>query len=873
MKKQLTVILLLSLSFLAFPKQALSEDPTAHYYLEEKGEVYFSFPMPEKQVFMKLLNTISVDKVDEREVFAYANAREFPLFEEFDIPYTVLPHPGDVDFDLNMKTWEELQAKDLTDSWDFYPTYEAYVALMYQFEQDFPEMVEIVNIGQSVMGRDLLFAKISPQVESQRPVPQFMYTSTMHGDETAGFILSLRLIHYLLTNYGVAEDITHLMDHTEIWICPNENPDGTYTNDNSTVSGATRGNANGVDLNRNYPNPVNDPTSAQQTETTAMINFTDTINFIMSANMHGGIELVNFPFDSWTSSVNKHADHDWWEFVMYEYVDTVHQYSPAGYMAGMGDGVTHGGDWYVIYGSRQDYFNYYRSCREFTLELSNQKLLNPSLLPAHWDYNYRSLLNYIRQSTFGVHGLVYDNETGEALEAEIYIPGYDKDNSEVVTSMAFGNYNRPLLTGTYDMQYSAEGYSSLTIEGVDVVNYQTTRLNVALGAGVSDQIVSVTIDKEGEGMLLPFEGTEFFNLGANVFLEAEPEEFWEFEKWVIEGEEFFESQLVYSLDGDAQITAYFQEIEMVPEISLHPDQIHFGAGVIDNVYSKNLRIKNKGYEALEIFALSLEGDDVFFLEDPVTSDLLIVEPGEEEIVPVFFQPLEEQEYTASISIESNDPDYPLLEVPVTGHGLTEAAVIVFSPDTMEFGEVLMGETSEKTLTVINQGNLPLTLEEVEYEQDSPFTVSGEFPITLEPEQEQQYTVTFAPASGDYVEQTVVFMSNADNDPEAELLLRGQGLDPTFAEVAPESAFSLKVFPNPLKQTSGILLEMESIEKVSLRLYNLQGTLMASIFEGELFPGEHRFDVSAVYRQLPPGMYILSAVVGKEPASKRILKLE
>jgi carboxypeptidase D len=32
--------------------------------------------------------------------------------------------------------------------------------------------------------------------------PEFMYTSTMHGDETVGYVLMLRLIDYLLTNYG-----------------------------------------------------------------------------------------------------------------------------------------------------------------------------------------------------------------------------------------------------------------------------------------------------------------------------------------------------------------------------------------------------------------------------------------------------------------------------------------------------------------------------------------------------------------------------------------------------------------------------------------------------------------------------------------------
>lgn len=659
-------ILLISFSVISANNE--NHHAGARDMLEEKGEVYFLFQKPEAGL-QDLTAIISIDRVMDGDVYAYANTISFPHFLDMDIPYEVLNHPGDVDFDLNMKTWEELKTRDLTDSWDFYPTYEAYVSLMYDFEDEFPDMVEIVNIGETVMGRDLLFARISPQVEARRPVPQFMYTSTMHGDETAGFVLSLRLIHYLLTNYGEDEAITDLMNNVEIWICPNENPDGTYRYDNSTVSGATRGNINGIDLNRNYPNPVNDPWSEEQPETTAMINFTDTMNFIMSANMHGGIELVNFPFDSWTSGQNQHADHDWWEFVMYEYVDTVHAHSPAGYMTGMGDGVTHGGDWYVVYGSRQDYFNYYKSCREFTLELSNQKLLNPDLLPAHWDYNYRSFLNYIRQSTYGVHGSVYDNDSGDPLLAEMYIPGHDSDNSGVTTALPHGNYNRPLLQGSYDIQYGVNNYDPVMITGVEVFNYQTMKINIGLGDHVSDEIVEVSIAMEGDGgSVYPYVGTEYFNDGANVFLEAIDEAGWIFEKWVIGDENYYSAEVTHALDGDVDITAHFMPAGEAPKITVDPEELAFGEGDIGSVLTQIMVIQNAGNEVLNIQSVSLAGDDVFSLDHPDVANVFQIEPGNDVPIEVFFMPEEEVHYTATLTIESNDPDNPELTVPVTGEG-------------------------------------------------------------------------------------------------------------------------------------------------------------------------------------------------------------
>jgi hypothetical protein len=117
----------LVLFFLAAGLMAqLPAGKTAQEFLQEKGEVYFSFEIPEGKKLVEVFNMISVDNLDGNTVYAYANAREFEQFLALNLHYQV-PHPGDTDVDLNMKTWEELQTKDLTDTWDFYPTYEAYV--------------------------------------------------------------------------------------------------------------------------------------------------------------------------------------------------------------------------------------------------------------------------------------------------------------------------------------------------------------------------------------------------------------------------------------------------------------------------------------------------------------------------------------------------------------------------------------------------------------------------------------------------------------------------------------------------------------------------------------------------------------------------
>lgn len=168
-----------------------------------------------------------------------------------------------------------------------------------------------------------------------------------------------------------------------------------------------------------------------------------------------------------------------------EYADTCHVNSPAGYMTYLNNGITNGYAWYTTAGCRQDYMNYFQQCRECTIELSDTKLLQANQLPSLWNYNYRSLLNYIEQSNYGVRGIVTDTVTGEPLKAQVFIFGHDMDSSMVFTSLPVGDYHRLLKAGTYNLTFSAPGYNPKTINNVVVTDKNTVRLDVQLWNGAA----------------------------------------------------------------------------------------------------------------------------------------------------------------------------------------------------------------------------------------------------------------------------------------------------------------------------------------------------------------------------------------------------
>jgi hypothetical protein len=144
------------------------------------------------------------------------------------------------------------------------------------------------------------------------------------------------------------------------------------------------------------------------------------------------------------------------------------------------NGITNGYAWYELNGGRQDFMNYWHNCREVTIELSNIKLLPAGQLENYWNYDYRSFLNYIRESGYGINGTVTDTVTDAPVAAKVFISLHDKDFSEVYSRLPSGYYARPIYEGSWNLTFSAPGYYTKTIKDVQVSKRTATQLDVQL---------------------------------------------------------------------------------------------------------------------------------------------------------------------------------------------------------------------------------------------------------------------------------------------------------------------------------------------------------------------------------------------------------
>jgi hypothetical protein len=148
----------------------------------EYNEYYFRFELTDQSRLAELSQIISIDAVRGFYVYAYANDNEWAAFQKTGLKAQLLEHPG-----LNPNA-RMAGSKDAMRLWDSYPTYETYISMMQDFAADYPSLCRIVNAGTTVGGRQILFAVISDNVNNREAEPRLMYTATMHGDETVGYI-------------------------------------------------------------------------------------------------------------------------------------------------------------------------------------------------------------------------------------------------------------------------------------------------------------------------------------------------------------------------------------------------------------------------------------------------------------------------------------------------------------------------------------------------------------------------------------------------------------------------------------------------------------------------------------------------------------
>jgi len=382
-------------------------------------------------------------------------------------------------------------------------------SVLKSFNTKYPHITHLYSVGQSVEGRQLFVLEISDNPGVHEPgEPEFKYIANMHGNEVVGRVLLVNLIQLLCENYGHNDLLTQLVNTIRIHIMPTMNPDGFAISREGPGSGEDvygRTNKHNIDLNRNFPDQfhVTSDNVGQEPETLALIKWITSLPFVLSANLHGGTLVANYPYDDTfrgTSTYSKSPDDDVFKMLAESYSlahSTMHQGHPCpliSYDEYFKDGITNGAQWYSVAGGMQDWNYLHSNCFEITVEVGCTKYPWAADLSNYWAANEYSLLVYMSQVHKGVKGFVVDGLTGlPVANASIGVSGID----HVIKSARDGDYWRLLSPGSYQVTASADGYVNETLDvtvregnAAVVVNFTLSRDRHAWSVSHDFNIVS-----------------------------------------------------------------------------------------------------------------------------------------------------------------------------------------------------------------------------------------------------------------------------------------------------------------------------------------------------------------------------------------------
>ena len=441
--------------------------------LQLRGEAYIAIPNSRLKAIREIPDKLIRDKITDSMTYFYINRESFIQLKESGLEYLYIVPPSLAATVQMAETVQEVL------NGSGYPTYQQYLAIMDSFKNRYPTLCRIDTVGVSIGDRLILSARLNSgnYVKGEKPV--LMYSSTIHGDEPFGYVAMILLIDELLKGYELNNNYSDLLKEAIVIINPLANPDGAYYMNDSTIYGSLRQNLNFEDLNRSFPewtkseNPV---LFNWQPENSAMDAYLKKYRPSLSANFHGGAEVVNYPWDAISA---KHPDDKWFKYISKEFADTAKKIDP-NYMSEFPDGITNGFEWYQVEGGRMDYVNNYLDGREVTIELSNEKIPPGNELYSRWLIIKGSLFNYLRQGLFGIWGTTTDSITGVPVRSQVQIPGYDKNTSIIYSEKETGKFYRYLYEGTYDLNLYSESYVGRDIQSVVVRNLTRTVLSMQM---------------------------------------------------------------------------------------------------------------------------------------------------------------------------------------------------------------------------------------------------------------------------------------------------------------------------------------------------------------------------------------------------------
>jgi hypothetical protein len=189
-------------------------------------------------------------------------------------------------------------------------------------------------------------------------------------------------------------------------------------------------------------------------------------------------------------------------------------------------------------------------------------------------------------------------------------------------------------------------------------------------------------------------------------------------------------------------------------LSASSSSVAFGNVAVGSNATQNVTVTNSGTGAVNISGAAVSGGVFAVVGGSASSSLAV---GQSATVQVRFAPTSMTPATGALTVTS-DATNSSLTIALSGTGME--AVPAFTPSSLNFNDVTVGQTSTQTVTLSNTGNTTLSVSAAAV-SGTGFGMSGlSMPATIAPNASATFSVQFTPQSAAGANGSIQFTDNA-----------------------------------------------------------------------------------------------------------------
>ena len=231
-------------------------------------------------------------------------------------------------------------------------------------------------------------------------------------------------------------------------------------------------------------------------------------------------------------------------------------------------------------------------------------------------------------------------------------------------------------------------------------------------------------------------------------------------------------------DGEFAVARLKASSGLEPVIGINVTALEFPSIQVGGQTTLSFNVTNTGKSNLTIN--SITSNNNAFWASPTNFNLT---PSSNRQVTVTFQPSEAIPYSASLTIYSNDPTTPSIDVSLAGQGLPAAVrSIQVSTSPIVFTATKIGATTNASVTFVNTGSAAVTIASVQFSNPCFSTTIGS--IEIDAGASYKLLINFTPDNVGLITGSVTINNNSQNNPAPTINLSGTGYEGYFQPVEP-----------------------------------------------------------------------------------------